>query len=178
MIYVAWKMAERVSARRLARCVFVGIALAAWDLNLDPQMVRDGYWTWHAAGPAWLGVPLTNCAGWFGASSLMALAVSSLRRRPGRSVLLGTHVPFALYAWTFVVCAYTSVRWYGVSSPEIIATMGMGLVVCGYAWRMVRPMLAPAHRVSGSAPGAYTPRAPTRVWTRASLWRTPSEWVQ
>ena len=39
-------------------------ALAAWDVFLDPRMVRDGYWTWERGG-AYEDVPLSNFAGWF-----------------------------------------------------------------------------------------------------------------
>ena len=39
-------------------------ALTAWDVFLDPRMVRDGYWTW-AGGGAYEDVPLSNFAGWF-----------------------------------------------------------------------------------------------------------------
>ncbi len=39
-------------------------ALTAWDLFLDPQMVREGYWRW-ARGGIYRNVPLSNYAGWF-----------------------------------------------------------------------------------------------------------------
>lgn len=39
-------------------------ALAAWDVFLDPRMVRDGYWHWPGGG-RYEGVPASNFLGWF-----------------------------------------------------------------------------------------------------------------
>jgi putative membrane protein len=185
MLYVAWQMAEGLSRGRIARCAWTGVALVAWDVFLDPQMVRDGYWTWHTAGPAWLGVPFTNFAGWFAASALMALAVSGIPVPSARGVCdpaSGRHVPFALYTWTFVASAYSTIRWYGVSSPEIVATIGMGLVVCAYAWRVVMPateaVARPGDTTSALDPDAGSPHASTQAWTRPGLWRIPSGWAR
>jgi putative membrane protein len=48
-----------------ARRVLLGsLALTAWDLFLDPQMVGEGYWGWARAG-RYRGIPWTNFAGWF-----------------------------------------------------------------------------------------------------------------
>jgi hypothetical protein len=41
------------------------LALATWDLFLDPQMVDAGHWVWlGGGGPTLLGIPLSNFAGW------------------------------------------------------------------------------------------------------------------
>jgi putative membrane protein len=45
------------------RAALGSVALAAWDLFLDPQMVGEGYWRWAAAG-AYRGIPLSNYLGW------------------------------------------------------------------------------------------------------------------
>jgi putative membrane protein len=58
------------AARRIAgNWVFLygGIALAAWDLFLDPLMVTSGRWTWTVTGahvPFQPEVPLSNTFGW------------------------------------------------------------------------------------------------------------------
>jgi uncharacterized membrane protein len=68
----AW-LAMAVPAREVARVlgftavgarVLIGaLALTAWDVFLDPQMVAEGYWQWAADG--WYrGIPLTNYLGW------------------------------------------------------------------------------------------------------------------
>ncbi len=44
-------------------------AMTAWDLFIDPLMVRWNYWRWHRKG-RYFGVPLTNFFGWFFTSSV------------------------------------------------------------------------------------------------------------
>ena len=48
----------------LGRIALGSVALTAWDLFLDPQMVGEGYWAWARRG-IYRGVPLTNFLGWF-----------------------------------------------------------------------------------------------------------------
>lgn len=47
-----------------SRIVLGSLAMTAWDLFLDPQMVGEGYWAWARRG-AYRGIPLTNFVGWF-----------------------------------------------------------------------------------------------------------------
>jgi uncharacterized membrane protein len=75
LVPLAW-FAMAVPAREVAHAVvgarstamtrvLVGAAaLTAWDLFLDPQMVREGYWVWARRG-IYRGIPLTNYLGWF-----------------------------------------------------------------------------------------------------------------
>ncbi|RCG22854.1 carotenoid biosynthesis protein [Sphaerisporangium album] len=55
---------------RLARLAVGALALTAWDLFLDPQMIRLGLWTWAEEGP-YRGVPLSDFAGWLVVSLLV-----------------------------------------------------------------------------------------------------------
>lgn len=52
--------AQSTPTRRVA---LGAVALTAWDLFLDPQMVAEGFWQWRRVG-RYRGVPLTNFAGW------------------------------------------------------------------------------------------------------------------
>ncbi len=45
------------------RIALGSVALTAWDLFLDPQMVGEGYWRWRRRG-AYRGIPATNYLGW------------------------------------------------------------------------------------------------------------------
>jgi uncharacterized membrane protein len=49
---------------RARRIVLGSVALTAWDLFLDPQMVGEGYWRWARRG-RYRGIPLSNFVGWF-----------------------------------------------------------------------------------------------------------------
>ena len=46
------------------RVALGSLAMTAWDLFLDPQMVGEGYWRWARRG-AYRGIPITNYLGWF-----------------------------------------------------------------------------------------------------------------
>ena len=73
VVSFAWIMMAHpvlTAARRIAgNWVFLygGIALAAWDLFLDPMMVAEGRWTWVVTGahvPFQPEIPLSNTFGW------------------------------------------------------------------------------------------------------------------
>ncbi len=59
----AWAVAGRLT-RGPARVPLAATALTAWDVYLDPRMVREGYWSWPGGG-RYEGVPASNFAGWF-----------------------------------------------------------------------------------------------------------------
>ncbi|GAA2266474.1 carotenoid biosynthesis protein [Actinomadura luteofluorescens] len=65
---------------RVARWAAGAAALTAWDLFLDPQMLRLGLWTWADEGP-YRGVPLSNFAGWLAVSFLVMLAIDLIAGR-------------------------------------------------------------------------------------------------
>jgi putative membrane protein len=54
-------------------------AFTAWDLYLDPQMVSWEFWKWERNG-AYLGIPVSNYAGWFGVAFLIAIIFSMISR--------------------------------------------------------------------------------------------------
>ena len=60
-------------SRPATRVVGGAIALTAWDLFLDPQMVGEGYWRWARRG-RYRGIPLSNYAGWL-ATGAVVMAV-------------------------------------------------------------------------------------------------------
>lgn len=69
----AWIMMAHpilIASRRIAgNWIFLygGVALAAWDLFLDPLMVSSGRWTWVVKGahvPFQPEIPLSNTFGW------------------------------------------------------------------------------------------------------------------
>ena len=91
----AWTVAGRL-ARGPARVPLAAAALTAWDVYLDPRMVREGYWSWPGGG-RYEGVPASNFAGWF-ATGLGVFAAYAALDAPddddGGAV--------ALYVWTWL----------------------------------------------------------------------------
>lgn len=72
-------------------------ALTAWDLFLDPQMLRLGAWTWAEAGP-YRGVPLSNFAGWLLVSALLMAVIHAVtgRRAAGATGLVCLYTVMAV----------------------------------------------------------------------------------
>lgn len=69
MIYPSLIIAEHVSPcppglkRGLSVAIIGAIVMTAWDVVMDPMMVRGGHWVWEAGGP-YFGIPLQNYLGW------------------------------------------------------------------------------------------------------------------
>jgi uncharacterized membrane protein len=93
----AWVVAGRLARRRALRVPLAAGALTAWDVFLDPRMVREGYWTWPGGG-RYEGVPASNFAGWL-AIGLAAFAI--VAALDGETPDARDDGALALYAWTW-----------------------------------------------------------------------------
>ena len=94
----AWATVAFITERRLLRILLGAVALTAWDVFLDPQMVDAGFWAWEP-GSWWTfrGIPLVNYGGWL-LFSLVVMGILEWLAGPPRSVpLLG------LYTWVAVM---------------------------------------------------------------------------
>jgi uncharacterized membrane protein len=94
----SWVVAGLLTRRRAPRVALAAAALTAWDVFLDPRMVREGYWTWRDGG-RYEGVPTSNFAGWLvtAAGVFAVFAVADGRDDP----VLDGDGALALYAWTW-----------------------------------------------------------------------------
>ncbi len=105
-------------------------ALTAWDLFLDPQMVRLGLWSWAENG-LYRGVPLTNFAGWLLVSALVMLVVGAIcgDARPGRGLL-------ALYTAMAVMETVAFAAVFDPPDPLVAAAGGITMgAFAAPAWR-------------------------------------------
>ena len=91
----SWAVAGRIARRPVARVPLAAAALTAWDVYLDPRMVREGYWSWPGGG-RYEGVPASNFAGWFATGLLVFAAYAALDREADDGGAV------ALYAWTWI----------------------------------------------------------------------------
>lgn len=132
VIPLAWLMMAYPAAvvgRRIGRTVpstvaVAAVALAAWDLFLDPQMVAAGHWVWEPSGPALQGIPLLNYAGWL----LTALVMQSLvvpRMPPASSEA----VPVGLYVWTWAGSVVAHAVYFDLPASAVTGGVAMGAVV-------------------------------------------------
>lgn len=133
MAYPSLLVGRRIASSRRARALAAGVALASWDLFLDPQMVAAGHWTWVDATPHLPGVPdvpLTNYLGWLGVSVLlMAVLDRVLADR-----VADDRVPEALYLWTYGSSVLANLAFFGRPWVALWGGLGMGAVVLA-RWR-------------------------------------------
>lgn len=117
-------------------------AMTAWDLSMDPDMVRHGYWVWHNPGP-YFDIPVQNYMGWLATTFVVYLVYRLLERRwPPR--ITPPHpfalLPLAAYA---VTCVNQVGRQYQTAPAlSLISAFAMGSFVLAAAtalrWRRVR----------------------------------------
>lgn len=95
--------------RRAARVGASAAALTAWDVFLDPRMVREGYWRWPGGG-RYEGIPATNYLGWL-ATGAVIFALAELidpdddPATPDPAAPAGLRSgdgALTLYAWTWI----------------------------------------------------------------------------
>jgi putative membrane protein len=101
-----------------------GLALTAWDLYLDPQMVERNLWIWDQPG-AYFGIPLVNFVGWVLVSSLLTLLIYP-RNLPRQRLLI-------IYTLTWAFQAIGLGIFWGQPGPALVGFSVMGLFV-GWAW--------------------------------------------
>lgn len=66
MLPVCWSVSAALfpQAGTVVRAAVAALAFTAWDLYLDPIMVRWDYWRWRRRG-RYQGIPWTNFFGWW-----------------------------------------------------------------------------------------------------------------
>jgi putative membrane protein len=139
VVPLAWTMMAwpalvvgRTLARRWPVAVVGGVALAAWDLFLDPQMVDAGHWTWAHPEPALPlvpGVPLTNYAGWLVVAVVIVGALHGLlpaQRRPSGPAS-------ALYLWAYGSSVAAHVLFFDRPGSAVVGGLVMGVVAVPFA---------------------------------------------
>ena len=143
-IMMAWP--ARAVARRLAggsawRTPVVGaVALTAWDVFLDPQMVDAGYWTWSHPTPALPGVqgiPITNFAGWLLVSFLMLVVLNAALDRPSADPV-NQVIPITVYLWTYVTSVVANLFFWGRPPVAVVGGLIMGLIAVPLAISLIR----------------------------------------
>ena len=137
MAYPALLAGRRLAGRRgrLVSTPVAAVALASWDLFLDPQMVAAGHWRWDDPTPSLPGIdgiPLTNFAGWL-VTALVVMAVldALLPVRAADDAL-----PATLYLWTYASSVLANAVFFDRPSVALVGGIGMGIVAVPYAWSL------------------------------------------
>ena len=102
-----------------------GLAITAWDLFLDPQMVAWGFWRWELAsdfnGLTYFGIPLVNYVGWLLTAILVTLVI-----RPDRMPTLPIKPLLLIYAITWFLETFGLALFWWQLGPALIGGIIMG----------------------------------------------------
>ena len=144
MSYPALLVGRRLVTGRGGRILLGAVALATWDLFLDPQMVGEGYWRWDHPDPTLPGVPgipIVNFAGWLLAAAILMAALSWLP-----DVAAPEGVPATLYLWTWLGGIIANAVFLDRPWVALWGGLGMGLVALPYAVTLYRDTVDGAAR--------------------------------
>ena len=138
----AWVVAGLIDPRPAARVPLAAGALTAWDVFLDPRMVREGYWSWPGGG-RYEGVPASNFLGWFATSLGIFASWTALERAPSRSeVTRRDDGALALYAWTWVGETVANVAVWRRPRVAVSGATAMGAFALPALARRLAPRVA------------------------------------
>lgn len=117
----SWAVACTLSERPAARAAIAAGAIAAWDVAVDPRMVREGYWRWPQGG-TYEGIPATNFLGWLGVGGLVFATWSALDPDPEPD-----DEGLALYVWSWVGEIVANLLFW--RRPRVAAAAGVAMGV-------------------------------------------------
>ncbi|MYJ79262.1 MAG: carotenoid biosynthesis protein [Caldilineaceae bacterium SB0670_bin_27] len=108
-----------------------GLAFAAWDLFLDPQMVKWNLWRWESPG-VYFGIPVINFIGWTIVATVVIFGLSSLA--PSKALPL--EALLLVYTTVWLLNSVGLGLYFELPGAAAAGFLGMGLVVA-LAWRQV-----------------------------------------
>jgi uncharacterized membrane protein len=127
----AWVCAGWIAPRPALRVPLAAAALTAWDVFLDPRMVREGYWTW-AGGGSYEGIPASNFAGWLATGLVAFGVVGALDGAPPDARDDGA---LALYAWTWAAEGFANALLWRQPLTAAAGGAAMGAFAVPALWR-------------------------------------------
>lgn len=137
MAWPALVVARTLAVRDVAVVALGAVALTAWDVFLDPQMVAAGHWTWFDTVPGLPlipGIPWTNYLGWLVVSvAIMAVLNRALPREPAPSAPAA-----ALYLWVYFSSVLGHAVFFGLPGSALIGGVLMGAVAVPFAVALSR----------------------------------------
>jgi putative membrane protein len=129
MAHAAVAVAGQLTRRRVTRTAVAAVALAAWDVFLDPQMVAAGHWRWRDPAPHLPGVggvPLTNYGGWLLVALLLTAALVLADRVP---VATAADAPMlVLWTWTWLSSTLANAAFFDRPAVAAWGFAAMGVV--------------------------------------------------
>jgi uncharacterized membrane protein len=137
----AWAMIAHpilCAARRVAgNWVFLygGFGLMAYDLFLDPQMVRAGRWTWEVTGshvPFMPEIPLSNAFGWLLSGMALTAILHLALPRDRRKTSAGFGAIDFFLIWTWFAGVVSNLFFFDRPGIAFIFGLAFGAVLAPY----------------------------------------------
>lgn len=130
MLPPAWAIAQKVAGdNRLAFILVSALALTAWDLFLDPQMVAWNLWVWEQPG-GYFGIPWLNYGGWLLTAVVVTAVVTAILGPPRLSL----YPLLLIYTITWALETIGLLFFWQLIGPGLVGFVGMGLFVY-LGWR-------------------------------------------
>ncbi len=119
MLPSAWTVAALISGKWSGPTFILlsALALTAWDLFLDPQMVAWGFWVWTEPG-GYFGIPWLNFFGWVITAMIITRVVQP---KP-----LPTGLLLLVYGFTWVLESLGLLLFWGLPGPAVVGFLAMG----------------------------------------------------
>jgi uncharacterized membrane protein len=151
MLYPAWEtvrfLLQKVRFATLITIALSAFAMTAWDLSLDPRMVRDGAWVWPNGG-FYFGIPLSNYVGWLVTSATIFAFWTVIDPRPIGSDRKPAALPVTLAIWAYIVTwlgeSLANATFWGGPAIALIVFVAMGVVGAPALRLALRALLTPA----------------------------------
>jgi uncharacterized membrane protein len=154
MLYCAFAITGRMlgpRARPWTWAIVAGLVLTAWDVSMDPAMVRTGHWLWHLpptaeqsalqrvfVSDAFYGMPLSNWLGWLLTGTIVArLMIAIVPPAMWVDRVSPRRFPLVLYAVNGILPITICAR-YGMTWAALLGTLAMALPL-GLALRAGAP---------------------------------------
>ncbi len=123
MLPCAWAVASMFNLKHPVSVALVAsVAMTAWDLFLDPQMVQWGFWVWESP-KGYFGIPWSNYGGWLLTGFLVTLVV-----RPHRYNLPQKPLIFIYGIVWFLQSIGLAIFW-GQPGPALVGSVVMGAIL-------------------------------------------------
>jgi uncharacterized membrane protein len=132
MIYPSFVIAEHLTNRLKStrpRLLLVsgigGLIMTAWDLAMDPLMVRGGNWVWDTPG-AYFGVPVQNFWGWWLTTFVALLIYQLLAGR--QTTPTHSEIPDSWAVWLYGITGLSTVivdAILGLPGPALVGLFAM-----------------------------------------------------
>jgi putative membrane protein len=136
MAIAALTVARRLARSRLLVAIVGGVALAAWDVFLDPQMVAAGYWHWQSPQWTFEGIPVSNFAGWLVVAVVLITVLDRVLPPTGGSTAAA--VAATIYLWTYASELLAGFAFFHRPVVAVVAGLAMGGCAIPYALTLRR----------------------------------------